>query len=132
MKLQHLIGLFDDRGDEYYLEYTESPFKLVCVYWGNFPDKDISSIWTKRRVDRSIEDGRWVELILGLCPICEKGNHHSMTGFANAEYKGTIAPVEYHFSKCNACGSELVGAEMASLNKQAAFAFHKRVDDNNV
>ena len=73
MKLQHLIGLFDDRGDEYYLEYTESPFKLVCVYLGNFPDKDISSNWTKRRVDRIIEDGRWVELILDLCPIYEEG-----------------------------------------------------------
>lgn len=66
MKLQHRSGAFDDEGNEYYLEYTESPYKLVCKYLQNHPDVDITNSWAKSAVNRNIKEGHWVGFSLDL------------------------------------------------------------------
>lgn len=61
MKLQHRSGLFVSDEGQYYLEYTEPPYNLVCKYLNSYPEVDITHICLKREVDKNIEDGQWVE-----------------------------------------------------------------------
>ena len=67
MKLQHRSGLFvSNDGNEYYLEYTKDPYKLICKYLQDYPDVDITNDWSKRPFENYIKVGNWVEFSLDL------------------------------------------------------------------
>lgn len=132
MKLQHRSGLFGENCGEYYMEYIETPYKLVCKYLQNKPDVDITNGWVKKSVDKNIKEGVWVEILLVLCPICDEGMLCPIIDAEIIEYKGVTAPVEYHFSQCDVCSSELAGKDEVSLNNRAMTAFYKQVDGDNV
>ena len=51
----------DNDNDPYYLEFTESPFKLVCMHL-NGASVDISANFDTSYVHEMINDGNWVEL----------------------------------------------------------------------
>lgn len=63
-----------------------------------------------------------------LCPACGEGHLHPIIDAENVEYKGVTASIEYHFSQCDVCSSELAGKDETSLNNRAMSAFYKRVD----
>lgn len=63
-----------------------------------------------------------------LCPACGEGRLHPIIDAENVEYKGVTASIEYHFSQCDICSSELAGKDEASLNNRAMTAFYKQVD----
>ena len=63
-----------------------------------------------------------------LCPICGEGHLQPQVGKNPVEYKGQTAELEFHFSLCDACGSEQSNATQLRVNKRAMMAFKKRVD----
>ncbi len=63
-----------------------------------------------------------------LCPICSEGHLQPQVGKNSVEYKGQTAELEFHFSLCDACGSEQSNAAQLRANKRAMMAFKKRVD----
>ena len=50
----------DDDNAPYYLEFTESPFKLVCIHL-NGDSIDITTNFDTSCVRDAINDGSWVE-----------------------------------------------------------------------
>ena len=131
MNLQHRSGLFDNDGSQYYLEYTEVPFKLICKHLDGLLDVDVTKLWQKAMVDKNIKDGNWVEFILDLCPACAKGQLHPIIDAENVEYKGVTASIEYHFPNVMHVALNWLVRKIIS-NNQAVVAFYKRVDDNIV
>lgn len=63
-----------------------------------------------------------------LCSACGEGHLHPIIDAENVEYKGVTAPVEYHFSQCDICSSELASKNQVSANNRAMTAFYKQVD----
>lgn len=63
-----------------------------------------------------------------LCPACGEGYLHSLINAEIVEYKGVTAPVEYNFSQCDVCSSELADKNQVSLNNREMTAFYKHVD----
>jgi HTH-type transcriptional regulator/antitoxin MqsA len=63
-----------------------------------------------------------------LCPICGEGHLQSKIGKNLVEYKGSTSELDFHFSLCDACGSEQSDAAQLRANKRAMVAFKKQVD----
>ena len=63
-----------------------------------------------------------------LCPICEEGYLKPELGSNTVEYRGRSDNLEFHFSVCDACGSEQSDVDGLRKNKRATIKFRKRVD----
>lgn len=62
------------------------------------------------------------------CPICEDGHLSDKIEPNPVEYGGRSAVLALRYSVCDACGSELAGAEQVRANKRTMIAFRKQVD----
>jgi len=63
-----------------------------------------------------------------ICPICEEGLLHQKVSQNPATYKGQKTNIDFHYSLCDACGSEQSDAAQLRANKRAMMAFRKKID----
>lgn len=64
-----------------------------------------------------------------LCPACEVGTLREQSGSTENSYKGRIFTIEgTFFSKCSACGAEIVLPWQARANDQLIRASHREID----
>lgn len=62
------------------------------------------------------------------CPICGEGKLQPRVGANSVDYQGQMTKLAFHFSVCDACGSEQADAAQTRTNKRLMVAFKKRVD----
>jgi HTH-type transcriptional regulator/antitoxin MqsA len=62
------------------------------------------------------------------CDACGEGHLHPMISKKAAEYKGSHGQVVLHYSVCDVCKAELVGATESLKNKREWVRFKKAVD----
>lgn len=62
------------------------------------------------------------------CPICGEGKLQPRVGENSVDYQGQTTKLAFHFSVCDACGSEQADAAQTRTNKRLMVAFKKRVD----
>jgi putative zinc finger/helix-turn-helix YgiT family protein len=64
-----------------------------------------------------------------LCPACEVGTLHEQIGSQEYSYKGRTFSIEGNlFSRCDACGAEIVMPWQAKANDQLVRDFHREID----
>jgi HTH-type transcriptional regulator / antitoxin MqsA len=63
-----------------------------------------------------------------LCPLCGEGHVTAQVEQVENEYKGHTASLPQHYSLCDQCGSDFVGATEARLSKRALMAWRKQID----
>lgn len=63
-----------------------------------------------------------------ICPLCGEGRITPLTEEVETEYRGQKGIVAYHYSECDACGSEITDGADSRANKRAVLCFRKQVD----
>lgn len=63
-----------------------------------------------------------------ICPLCGEGHITPLTEDVETEYHGQKGLVAYHYSECDACGSEITNGADSRTNKRAVLRFRKQVD----
>jgi len=64
-----------------------------------------------------------------LCPICGEGHLSAHVGKNEVSYRGQSRAIDYEFSTCDSCGSEIATAGQTKANKRIMNAYRKEVDD---
>lgn len=63
-----------------------------------------------------------------ICPICGEGHLHARMGVQTVDYRGQSGQIAFHYTECDACGSEQANAAQSRDNKRVMIAFKKQVD----
>ena len=63
-----------------------------------------------------------------VCPICEEGKLINKKSTRNVTYMGVSGKVNFYYSQCTTCESEVACHWQTSVNKDNMIYFHRLVD----
>lgn len=66
------------------------------------------------------------------CPACEIGKLAKKKDINKITYKGVEGFVNFYYSVCDTCSSEIAGDWQLSVNKDNIIYFRKLVDDKRI